>query len=471
MSRETSLAKNTFIMSIGTILPKLSWLITLPIITERLTKAEYGTYDLITTLVSLFLPVATLQVQTAAFRFLMDCREDAENRKRIITNVLFFVVASSIAALLALYFILYRLSPSIRLFICVYFFVDIIFLTLSQVVRGLSKPKLYALCTSVQPVVNMLLVVVFVYFGNGGLTGALLAVTLSTLMALIIILVKAKIPSQIDGKLFSGASLKEIISYSWPMIPNSLSLWFLHFSDRLVLLKFIGIDATAVYGVANKIPSIFALANNAFTLAWQENASLSARDEDIAEYYGKMFDNIMRILSGILAMLIAATPILFLILIQGDYDEAYAQMPILLMSMLFSSVSSFFGGIYIAHKKTKSVGGTTIIAAMVNLAIDFALVRVIGIYAASVSTLVSYMFLAFYRMKNVLKFQYIKYKYLNIFGYILFLTGMCVLSWMHTVYFDVVNVIVGSMFALYINRAMLKNIWNMARKKVKAGRK
>lgn len=65
MSRETSLAKNTLIMTIGTVLPKVSYLITLPIVTAKLTKAEYGTYDLITTMVSLFLPVASLQIQAA----------------------------------------------------------------------------------------------------------------------------------------------------------------------------------------------------------------------------------------------------------------------------------------------------------------------------------------------------------------------------------------------------------------------
>ena len=86
MSRETTLAKNTIIMSIGTILPKLSMLITLPIITAKLTQAEYGTYDLISTLVSLFLPVATLQVQSAAFRFLIDCNDDKTKRNRVITN-------------------------------------------------------------------------------------------------------------------------------------------------------------------------------------------------------------------------------------------------------------------------------------------------------------------------------------------------------------------------------------------------
>lgn len=215
MSRETSLAKNTFIMSIGTVLPKLSYLITLPIITAMLTKAEYGTYDLITTLVSLFLPVATLQVQTAAFRFLIDCKEDKVGRNRIITNVVLFVILSSVIALSVLYFALYKISTVIRILICVYFFIDILFLTLAQVVRGLSQPKLYALCTSVQPVVNMLLVVAFVYLLDGGLEGALIAMIGSVVIALIIVLVKGKIISKIDVRLFSKDKLKELIGYAW----------------------------------------------------------------------------------------------------------------------------------------------------------------------------------------------------------------------------------------------------------------
>lgn len=467
MSRETSLAKNTIIMSIGTILPKLSWLITLPIVTAQLTKSEYGTYDLITTLVSLFLPVATLQVQTAAFRFLIDCNDDIKSRNRVITNVMVFVIISSLIALSVLYFALYKLASVIRILICAYFFADILLLTLVQVVRGLSRPKLYSLCTSVQPVVNMLLVVVLVYFVDGGLEGALIAMTLSTIAALIIVLAKGHIISSIDCKLLSKATLKEIIGYSWPMIPNSLSLWFLHFSDRLVLLNFIGIDATAVYGAANKIPSIYSLANSAFTLAWQENASVNSKDEDVSVYYGKMFDNILRILSGILAMLIAATPVLFIILIRGDYGEAYRQMPILLMAMFFSSISSFLGGIYIAHKKTKNVGGTTIIAAVLNLVIDLVMVNYTGIYAASVSTLVSYLFLAVYRMKNVLRFQKIKYNYRNILVYVVMLVVMCIISWFNSLYLNALNIIIGLLFAVFINRALIKNIIYLGKSKLK----
>jgi O-antigen/teichoic acid export membrane protein len=445
-------------MSFGTILPKISMLITLPIITAKLTKAEYGTYDLISTLVSLFLPVATLQVQTAAFRFLIDCKDDIKETKRVITNVVMFVVASSLLSLTILYFALYKLDNFIRFLICLYFLVDILFLTLVQVVRGLSNPKLYSFCTAVQPVINMLLVVLLVYLINGGLEGALIAMAASTFVALLIVVIRGQMLSKLDLHLLSKETLKELIDYSWPMIPNSLSLWLLHFSDRLVLLKFIGINATAVYGVANKIPSIYNLANSAFTLAWQENAAISSQDEDAAAYYGKMFENIFNILAGIMAMLIATTPLLFVILIHGDYEEAYRQMPILLMAMLFSSISSFLGGIYVAHKKTKNVGATTLIAAVLNLVIDLVLVNRAGIYAASISTLVSYMFLALYRMRNVLNFQKIKYNYVQIITYVAFLVVMCVLAWFDHLYLNLVNVLLGTIFAIWANRQLLKKV-------------
>ena len=76
MSREKELVKNTAILSIGRFLPKLFSSFTLPVLTLYLSKKEYGTYDLIGTIVMLAIPVATLQIQSAAFRFLLDCRND-----------------------------------------------------------------------------------------------------------------------------------------------------------------------------------------------------------------------------------------------------------------------------------------------------------------------------------------------------------------------------------------------------------
>lgn len=467
MNREKALAKNTFIIAIGTFLPKFSSIITLPIITGGLTKAEMGTYDLISTLVSLFLPVATLQIQSAAFRFLIDVREDEKETKRIITNIISFILPTSLIALTILYLCLWNVSLVIRWLICLYFFSDILMLSTQQIVRGLSNNKLYSASSVTISFSNMLLIVLTISVGKQGLVGVLASITIATTIGLILLLVKGHILSRIDLSLLSRKTLLEMLSYSWPMIPNSLSNWVLSFSDRAVLTAFMGLEANAIYSVANKIPALFTTVQGTFVFAWQENASLASKDSDADTYYAEMFDSIFGILVGIMALLIAATPMLFWLLIRGDYKEAYYQMPILFMGMLFSSMASFIGGIYVAHKKTRSVGVTTILAAACNLVIDLVFVHKIGIFAASISTLVSYVFLTIYRMVDVQKFQKVKFNTGRFCLLIALLVLMCAICWIDTVALNVLNIILGCIIAVVVNRKIMKSILLTLKNKMK----
>ena len=102
MSRETKLVKNTFILSIGTFLPKFAAFITTPILTACLSKTSYGTYDLILVLVSLVLPVTTLQIHTAAFRFLIEHKHDRNLAKLYLSNITAFVLPVALVSLTVL---------------------------------------------------------------------------------------------------------------------------------------------------------------------------------------------------------------------------------------------------------------------------------------------------------------------------------------------------------------------------------
>jgi O-antigen/teichoic acid export membrane protein len=68
-----------------------------------------------------------------------------------------------------------------------------------------------------------------------------------------------------------------------------MSAWVMRVSDRLVVTFFMGVAANAVYAVANKIPGLLTIAQNTFTMAWQENASLFVHDADAEDYFSKMF--------------------------------------------------------------------------------------------------------------------------------------------------------------------------------------
>lgn len=471
MNREKSLVKNTFILSIGTFLPKLASFVTLPILTGFLTKEEYGTYDLITVLVSLLLPAITLQIQTAAFRFLIDCREDEKKKKDIISNIYLFISAVSLVALVVTFFVLSDYDPWLRILICLYFFSDILANTARQVVRGLSANMSYSISAIIASIGKLIFAVVFVWYFKIGLVGATLALVASEVLSFAFLFFKQKLYRYIRFDHINKKVLKELIGYSWPMVPNSMSMWVMQLSDRLVVTSFMGIATNAVYAVANKLPSMLTLAQNTFTMAWQENASIVSKDEDTDAYYSSMFRTIYDLMAGFMGVLIALTPLLFRVLVQGDYWDAYNHIAILYMAIFFRSLCSFFGGIYVAYKKTKSVGITSMLAAACNLAVDLSLIHFIGLYAASGSTLVSYLLLFLFRLRGVKKLVDIHYEYKHMVIVMAFMIAECALSMAQWWPLDLVNLALSFTVFFVLNRPFVKKIGKVLKRKLFKKRK
>ncbi len=467
MGRGKELAKNTIILSIGYFLPKFTFLITLPIITGQLSKSDYGHYDLLTTLSSLILPIITLQIQTAAFRFLIDCRKDETETKRIISNIYSFVIPLNLLVLVFLFFVMTDYPLTTRLLILLYIWADTMISVTLQVVRGLAHNKLYSAASAIRAVSNMILIVITVLLIKLGLNGVLLSYILATLLGIIFLVGKSGIIRYWNIGFCSGDVIKKLLAYSIPMIPNTLSVWVLSVSDRFVLNRFMGIEAVAVYSAANKIPLSFSAVLSTFILAWQENASITVNDSDADNYYSIVFDRVFCMLLGMMALLIGAAPILFFILIRGDYSEAYRQMPLLFLGTFFAGISSFLGGIYVAHKKTRNVGATTMLAAAINLGVNLAMVNEFGIYAASISTFVSYMFLAFYRMKNIKRFQNINYQHFKLIVAILVIMAMSVICWINRFELNIVNFILGIIVAVVFNMDIIRKAINVVLGKVR----
>ncbi len=466
MKREEEFAKNSAIISLGTIFPKLATLITLPIVTACLSKADYGTYDLVLILVFLFLPVATLQIQTAAFRYLIEARGDIKRQKTIITNIILFTVPVCIAALFILFFFLVKVNYTTRLLILLYFFVDIILITARQIARGLSKNAVFSVSALLNSVLEVICVFLFLYVLKGGLDSAIFALIIPQTISLTYLVFRTRLYSYLDIKTFSFGELKTLLNYSWPLVPNSLSSWVMRVSDRLILTWFMGIETSAVYAVANKLPNMYNILQNTFSLAWQENAAVSVNDKDSSEYYGKIFDSILNLFVGVMALLIAFTPILFRLLIHGDYDEAYTHILILYIAVFFSIISSYLGGIYIAHKKSKQIGISTTIAAATNFIINILFVKRIGIYAASLSTLISYLWLAIYRMIDIQKIQKIRFNYTRICVLVAVLVCMTFVSFRRNVWLDLANIVFAIIIMAVLNKKLIIAAFKMMKKKV-----
>lgn len=258
-----------------------------------------------------------------------------------------------------------------------------------------------------------------------------------------------------------------MLIYSWPMVPNSMSAWVMRVSDRFVVTAVMGVSANAVYAVANKIPSLLNLAQSTFTLAWQENASIVSKDKDASEYYSSMFRTMFDLMAGFFGVLIAVTPLLFKILIRGDYAEAYNQMPILFVAMFFFSMSTFLGGIYVAYMRSKSVGITTMVAAAINLVTDIGTIHWIGLYAASSSTLVSYIFLFIFRIIDVQKIVRVRYSKRHLLLVISMMVLESALCFQQKTILNIVNAVFGIVMFFILNKSFVRTVLRKLLQKIR----
>ena len=237
MEKEKNLVKNIFILSIGKVIPKCISLITLPIITFYLTKDEFGIYDLITILVTVFLPIATLQMQAVAFRFLLN-KKKKKDKSIVISNIMYFTLLSSTIALTILFFILFKIDVITRIIIITYYLLDTYLITIQQIARGLSKNKEYSSSVVLSSIVELVFTFTFLAHFKLGLLGILITLILSHCISLLYLCLKIKLFSYVKISLLSLSVIRGFLRYSWPLIPNSLSSWIIQLSDRIIISFF-----------------------------------------------------------------------------------------------------------------------------------------------------------------------------------------------------------------------------------------
>ena len=88
-NRTKYLIKNTAIFAINNIATKLIVFLLVPLYTHFLTTSEYGVVDLLFTISSVLVPIFTLNVSEAIYRFSMD--KDANNNKIISTSIILLI--------------------------------------------------------------------------------------------------------------------------------------------------------------------------------------------------------------------------------------------------------------------------------------------------------------------------------------------------------------------------------------------
>lgn len=455
MNKKKQLAKNTIIIFLGKVCTQLISFFLLPLYTGYLTTSDYGIVDLITTYVTLLVPIITLELEMSIFRYLVDSRGKSKDEKKLISNN-FFILAYSLIIFIILYVIItcfwkfdYRWIILVNIIVC----------TLSgnllQVARGLGKTIDYAISCIITGLVtvcsNILLIVVF----NMGAEGMIISMALANGMCSLYLFLRLGLYKKINFSLIDKSLIKEMYKYSIPLIPNGVSWWIVNVSDRTIISYVLGAGANGLYAVSNKFPTILSSLLGIFNLSWSESAALHINSSDRDEFFSDISNTVVKLFTSLGVGMIACMPFVFPLLINVKYSDAYNYIPILILGAVFNVAICLYSAIYIAKKMTKQVANTSIIGAVINIVVNILLIKYIGLYAASLSTAVAYFAMMLYRHFDLKKYINIKYEAGLMIKTVVIFTFSIILYYQHNLILDIINLIVVVIYAVLLNKDFL----------------
>lgn len=452
MSKTALLAKNTLLIAISKVSTQLVLFFMLPLYTAVLSTGDYGTVDLIITYGGLFAPLIMLNVQQAIFRHLIDARSDKEAQHKVITNAVEITVLVSLAVaavyLVANLFINIPFAAAMAFYFASFIFGDLVL----QVARGLGETKAFAIAGIAQGLLTAVLNLIFMLPLQMGASGMLLGMALGLLIPAIILAVVVGTHRSIKLSARDRATKKQLLAFSLPLMPNTISWWVFNASDRTVISVVLGVAANGIYAVSNKFSNIANSFSSIFYTSWSESAALAINDPDRDEFFSKVANMMMKAFSALGILIMCSTPIVFPFLVNEAYNEALLYLPVLVLGTIFNTVVSFYSAIYIAKKLTRQVMNTSIAAAIINLVVNLALIWFIGIWAAAISTAVAYGALAFYRHYDMKKYVKITYEKNLFVALILIFAVASGLYYANTLWTSLAGLILAGVAAYWLNR-------------------
>lgn len=472
MNRQKELAKNTIILTVGKICTQFVSFLLLPLYTALLVPEEFGIVDLFNTYITLLTPICNWQFENGLFRFMIDERNDFEGQKKLFSTVFLTNIIQAGGYLLLFAVFQGFIHSEYKIFLALDVALNIFLNTLLQFPRGLGRNGIYSIGSFVSAIATVVLNIIFIAVLRWGAFGMFIATMIGKIITILYLFVAMKTWRYISFRAADRTVFKDVSKYSLPLVPNQLSWWVIGASDRTVVSHFISVAANGIYSVANKFSTVFVTFYNIFNLSWTESVSLHMNDDDRDEFLTDIINTMFNLFAAVDIGIIACMPFLFKYgFINAQYDEAYYQIPILMIAVLFQVVVGLYSVVYVALKKSKEIAKTSLIAAIINLSVDLLLIKLIGLYAASISTLVAYAAMAIYRYFDVKRYVNVCFKVRNL----LITVGIAAITigiyYTRNIYGCAIVLAIVVAYSILINKTFLLSTLRSAVGKIKALRK
>lgn len=449
-NKYTKLIKNSGIFAIANLGSHLILFFLVRFYTEFLTTEEYGIIDVMVTSVSLIIPIITFAIVEAVLRFSMDY----ERPEDVFTNGFSVAVLGSICfAVIGPIFFANTKYINYYIYVAILVLLTSVDSICSQYVRGIGKVTIFALAGIIKTLTLCTFNILFLLCFKWKIAGYMLSIIISEAITVLFLIISSHLYKHIKIH-FESTLLRQMIKYSFPLVPNVLSWWVMNASDKYTVALLLGISSNGLYAIAHKIPSLIYICNSLFFQAWQLSAVEESKNADKEGFFSNVFNYLAFFLFVLTSLLFIFLKPFTSIFVADGFEEAWRYSPFLTIGMIFSAFSSFLGTNYIAIKKSEGALKTTLTGAGVNIILNFILIKLIGLNGAALATMISFLVICIYRALDTKKYIAITYKFVPfILSTALLLSHavLLIMDWKYILYYGIFVCL--GITLLYINEA------------------
>ncbi len=385
--------KHSVIYSISTFLTRGMAFILLPILTKSLNPHEYGTIDMINITGMFVLIVFGLESYQGIARHIAEYDSPLGNQKLFSSAIYFlcasylvFFILSNILAPLLFSFAIPVKSRELLNIVVLTYFAQAIIVNCQAALRYDIQVKESVITSVITALCILISNLIFVVWLKFGLIGAIYALLLGNICGAISALFYTR---NYLGKLWELRIIKQIISFTFPLAISAIFTVIMLYIDRIALSKLMSLNEVGLFGVGFRIASIVTLIMAGVQGALGPLIYNNLKDPATPSNLARLFEKFIVIAClFILGINFFASELLY-IFADKAYFVAHNLIKILVVAIILSQMYMFFPGMNI-KKETKIILYLNIMGALINIILNYILIKAIGLNGAALATLFSY---------------------------------------------------------------------------------
>lgn len=410
--------KHFFTLFLGTGLNVILGIITTPVVTRLVNPDVYGQLSIFT-LYGSILMVFMLFGQDQAYNRFYYARPEREYKRYILglTAKIPILLSIVISVVICIYYVLSGSDNKVLLIFAVYTISMVVDRFTNTTLRLDMKSAMYSFTMNMQKLTYTMFVVIAVYFTDIShiliLTGCTVLAQIVSCVIWIIVERDMWRPetflSNKNSRYIRVVNFRKTFRYGWPFIFSSLCAWLFTGADKL-MIQFLSNDTQlGIYASALSVIGIFSVITNTFTTIWAPMAVEEyEKKSGSTEFFVKATDYIAIVLFAAGACVILFKD-LIVFLLGPEYREAVFLIPFLsLYPVLYTISESTVYGINFLQKTHWHIIITGA-CGLLNVVLNYFLIKAMGSLGAAVATGITYTALLILRTYFSLKCFPVKY--------------------------------------------------------------